>query len=229
MKRLKLAMAITLLTASASLLSGCGGANSVMAERNQTTEHYYIFDIKTTADANAVIAAASRGLRQNANDVQESRGIPNGSGVPAKPGRFKVVNPLEGSQLGALAAMAGNGQVAMMKVATCDGAAWQASSSRDTGPHQLRITACLFPYQGGYQIDLHGVSNQQSGGADIGAALGAAMAHAVVGDPSAWTQKAFVDTVRQVRQETGATVTLVEGFPEIQGTPWEGARTVTAK
>lgn len=227
MKKLKLAMMITVLASSASLLSGCGGANAVMADRNQTTEHYYIFDIKTTADVSTVIAAASRGLRQNANDVQESRGIPDGGGVSAKPGRFKVVNPLQNSQLGALAAMSGGG--AMLKMAVCDGASWQAMSDRNTGPHQLRITACIYPYQGGYHLDMHGISNQQSGGADIGMALGAVMAHAVVGDPSAWTQKAFMDTVRQVGKETGASVTLVEGFPEIQGKPWEGERTVTAK
>lgn len=215
---------------SAVFLGGCGGGttNMMLAERNQTTEHYYIFDMKTGADANTVIAAASRGLRQNANDIQESRGIPDGNSVPARPGRFKVVNPLQGSQIGALAAMSGAGMAAL-KVATCEGAAWQAMSTRDTGPHQLRITACLYPYQGGYHLDMHGVSSQQSGGSDLGAALGAAMAHAVVGDPSAWTQKAFMDTVRQVRADTGAAVSLVEGFPEIQGKPWEGERTATAK
>jgi hypothetical protein len=46
------------------------------------------------------------------------------------------------------------------------------------------------------------------------------MASAMVGTPEEWTEKTFLDIVRSIRDATGAEVNLVEGYPELSGTPW---------
>ena len=46
------------------------------------------------------------------------------------------------------------------------------------------------------------------------------MSSAIVGTPEQWTEKTFLDIVKQIRTETGAAVTLLEAQPEVAGTPW---------
>ena len=41
-----------------------------------------------------------------------------------------------------------------------------------------------------------------------------------LGDPLQWIEKAMLDTVRTVRKDLNAEVTLVEANPAIKGTPW---------
>ena len=55
MKRLVIAVAAAL------GISGCGTANNYLAEKKKTVEYYRIFDIKTSANRQAVAKAASRG------------------------------------------------------------------------------------------------------------------------------------------------------------------------
>jgi hypothetical protein len=46
------------------------------------------------------------------------------------------------------------------------------------------------------------------------------MASAMVGTPEEWTEKTFLDVIRSIKQGTGAEVRLIEGQPDIKGTPW---------
>lgn len=45
-------------------------------------------------------------------------------------------------------------------------------------------------------------------------------ANVIVGTPEEWTEKTFLDIVRQIRKDTGAEVALLEGYPRLHGTPW---------
>lgn len=208
-----------LLLVASVVLTACGTINQALADRRETVEYYRIYDIHTRVDRDDVADAASRGLRKNVNATRESRPIPPFAEPPDRPGRFTVVNPLEGTPLGRLAAAQG-GQVAL-RMATCIGAVWEASAVRDVpGGSHLRLTACLFQYREGFHLDVHAIFEKVSGGARLDRQLGRAMAYAVVGTPEQWTEKTFVDMVREIRNATHAEIALVEGYPKSVGTPW---------
>ena len=196
-------------------LAACGSMNNALLEKTKSVEYYRIFDIKTKKDKDDIIEAASNGLGQNVNNAQEARPIPSGADLPEKPGRFKVVNPFEGS---AYAAYAGASGQLSLKMATCDGAAWMANAQRDVaGQSSLRLTACLFQYKSGYHLDMYATFTKQEGGL---MEISRQAAGSLVGTPEEWTEKTFLDVVRQIQKETGATFTLVEGYPKVKGTPW---------
>ncbi len=206
---------LVLTSISLFALSGCGTTNNYLAQKNQTVEYYRIFDVKTTASRQIVARAASNGLGRNVNNAQEATPIPATGGVPEAPGRFKLVNPLAGSPL---AALAGAGGSLGLRMATCEGASWTAKAQRTiTGSNSLNLTACLFRYKDGYHLDLYAVFTKQTGGIFQ---ISRDMANAVVGTPEEWTEKTMLDIVRSIRSETGAEVALLEAQPEISGTPW---------
>jgi len=196
-------------------LAGCGTTNNYLAEKVQTIEYYRIFDIKTTANRQAVAKAASNGIGRNVNNAQEATPIPSTADLPEKAGRFKIVNPFEGSAFGLLAGGAGS---LGMRMATCEGASWTAKAQRRvSGSNNLNLTACLFQYKGGYHLDLYAVFTKQEGGLFQ---ISRDMANAMVGTPEEWTEKTLLDTVRSIRASTGAEITLLEAQPELSGTPW---------
>jgi hypothetical protein len=198
------------------MTTGCGALNNRLAEKTKMVEYYRIFDIKTTAGWPEVIDAASNGLGRNVGNASEATPIPPFSTPPDEPGRFKIVNPLEGTNLGMLAGLQG-GSLGF-KMATCDGAIWTANAERDiSGSNNLRITACLFQYKEGYHLDTYGIFTKEEGGLKL---LGRAVAHKLVGTPEQWTEKAFLDIVRNIRKMTSAEVILLEGHPKMDGTPW---------
>lgn len=199
-----------------ALLAGCGTVNNALAEKTKTTEYYRIFDIKTNADKQSVAEAASNGLGRNVGNAQEVMPIPSSTALPDEPGRFKLVNPFEGTKMAAFAAM-GSGSLGF-KTATCDGAVWTAKAERNaTGSNNLNLSVCLFQYKQGYHLDLYAVFTKQEGGL---LQLSRSMASAMVGTPEEWTEKTFLDIVRTIRKETGAEVTLIEAQPKLVGTPW---------
>ncbi|PIE41500.1 MAG: hypothetical protein CSA49_03075 [Gammaproteobacteria bacterium] len=198
-----------------AVLSGCGTLNNALVEKTKTVEYYRIFDIKTKADRYVVSDSASNGLGRNVNDAQEARPIPTSSELPSKPGRFSLINPLEGSKFAALAASGGS---IGFKIATCENAAWSANATRTIrGQSQLKLTACLFPYVDGYHLDLYATFMKKEGGF---MELSRQAASAMVGTPEEWTEKTFLDIVRQIRKDTGAKIIFIEGYPKPQGTPW---------
>jgi hypothetical protein len=195
--------------------AGCGTTNNYLASKTKTVEYYRIFDIRTNATRQTVAKAASDGIGRNVNNATEATPIPSSGDIPDKPGRFKLVNPLEGSRLAALAGSAGS---LGLRIATCEGAAWTAKAERRiTNSNNLTVTACLFQYKDGYHLDLYAVFTKQEGGI---LQISRDMANAVVGTPEEWTEKVFIDTVRSIRIQTGADVALLEAQPEISGTPW---------
>ncbi len=209
MKRLIIAVAATL------GISGCGTTNNYLAEKKQTVEYYRIFDIKTSANRQAVAKAASNGIGRNVNNAQEATPIPSSGEIPQKPARFKLVNPFEGSKLTALAGGAGS---LGFRMATCEGASWTAKAERRvSGSNNLNLTACLFQYKDGYHLDLYAVFTKQEGGLFQ---VSRDMANAMVGTPEEWTEKTFLDIVRSIRANTGAEIVLLEAQPELSGTPW---------
>lgn len=205
------------LAAIAVLMTGCGSVNNALVEKQKTVEYYRIFDLKTKSDREAVADAASNGLGANISNAEESSPIPSFATPPEQPARFKLVNPFAGT---AMAAFVGN-----MKTATCDDAVWTAKATRDVaGSNNLKITACLFQYKDGYHLDVYGVFNKTVGGLMQIVRSGAS---AMVGTPEEWTEKTFLDIVRNIRKVTGAEVTLLEASPKMSGTPWLEADTST--
>lgn len=208
--RLTLASALVVL-----LLAGCGTSNNYLAAKQKTVEYYRIFQIKTDAPRTAVAAAASNGLGRNVNNAHEATPIPASADLPDKPGRFKLINPLEGSRLAALAASGGS---IGFRVATCDGAVWTARAQRNvSGSSNLQLSACRWQFKGGYNLDLYAVFTKQEGGLFQ---VSRDMASAMVGTPEEWTEKTLLDVVRQIKLSTNADVALLEAQPELGGTPW---------
>lgn len=197
------------------LLSGCGTTNNLLAEKTKSVEYYRIFDIKTSAQLPEIIAAASNGLGRNVNNADEATPIPTSAEIPEKPGRFSLVNPLAGSNLAAFAGGAGS---VGFKIVTCDGARWTAKAVRDTaGSGDLNLSACLYPYKGGYHLDLFAVFTKKEGGVTQ---VARSAAYSVVGTPEQWTEKTFNDILRVIKVKTKSDVTLLEALPAVVGTPW---------
>jgi hypothetical protein len=206
----------SILVVAATLgIAGCGTTNNYLAEKKQSVEYYRIFDIKTGANRQTVAKAASNGIGRNVSNAQEATPIPSSGEIPEKPGRFKLVNPFEGSKLAALAGGAGS---LGFRIATCEGASWTAKAERHvSGSNNLNLTACLFQYKDGYHLDLYAVFTKQEGGL---LQISRDMANAMVGTPEEWTEKTFLDIVRSIRANTSAEVALLEAQPELSGTPW---------
>ncbi len=206
---------IIILSVLTLALSGCGSLNNALVEKTKTIEYYRIFDIKTQADRYTVAESASNGLGRNVNDAKEARPIPTSSELPVKAGRFSLVNPFAGSKFAAFSA--GGGQLGF-KIATCDGASWTSSATRTiSGSSELKLTACLFPYNEGYHLDLYATFTKKEGGL---MELSRQAANAMVGTPEEWTEKTFIDIVREIKNDTGAEVNFLEGYPKLEGTPW---------
>lgn len=187
----------------------------MLTAKTKTVEYYRIFDIKTTAQLPDIISAASNGLGRNVNNADEATPIPDSNEIPDKPGRFKLVNPLAGSNLSAFAGGAGSIGI---KVATCDGARWTAKANRNTGgAGNLQLSACLYAYKGGYHLDLYAVFSKEEGGLTQ---VARSATYSLVGTPEQWTEKTFLDVVRMIKAKTKSDITLLEALPAISGTPW---------
>lgn len=209
MKRFAAISAVTL------AITGCGSTNNFLAEKQKVVEYYRIFDIKTSASRQAIAKAASNGIGRNVNNTQEATPIPSSSEIPDVPGRFKLVNPLQGSSFAMLAGGAGS---IGFRVATCENAVWTAKAERDVpGSNNLRLDACLFQYKDGYHLDLYAVFTKQEGGL---MQLSRVMANSVVGTPEEWTEKVFADIVRTIKSDIGGEIIYLEGQPEPSDTPW---------
>jgi hypothetical protein len=197
-------------------MSGCAATNQVLAKRTISAEHYRIFEIKTDATRAAVAEAASAGLRRNVNAANESSSIPTSAELPDKPGRFKLTNPFEGTRIAAMAAA--SGQALAFKLASCEGSSWMAKANRTIrGQSDLQLTVCVWPFKGGYHVDMYGTFTKEEGGL---MQVSREMASAMVGTPEEWAEKTFLDVIRSIKQTTGAQVRLIEGQPDLKGTPW---------
>lgn len=187
---------------------------------SRATEFYHIFDFKTDVSKAQMIKAATAGLGRNISASETVTPLVM-TPTPEKPQRFEIVNPFENSRMGGLMAMMSPTQLAQLKQAQCNGAIWIANASRQIARSQnLRLTLCIFPYAGGYQLDVYGIDVLDKGGG-LSKQLGRAIASAIVGDPVDWTNKTILDIVRSAASGTNAQVSYVEGQPEMEGRPWE--------
>ncbi|MBC8740415.1 hypothetical protein F6X40_27545 [Paraburkholderia sp. UCT31] len=205
-------------------LTGCGGMNSYLAERRETTEMYHIFDARGAASVDTVIKAATDGLTRNTNAVSTDRplNLHASKTLPKTPGRFDVVDvadAFKGTGMGAMLALSqNNAGMRGLKQAKCDGAVWTAKAVRDiTGSNRLDLYVCLYQYAGGYQLDMYADFIKAEGGV---MGFTRDIAYGIAGTPEQWVNKTIVDTVRSVEQATHAKVTHVEGQPAIGDLPW---------
>jgi len=201
------------------ILTSCTSVNKRLAEKSETVEYYRIFDIKTKADRFTVAKAAMEGLTKNVGSAKQEMPIPSFSEPPEKPGRFKIVNTLEGTKIATL--LAAQGSALQLKTALCPDAVWIGRAVKEVEDWwTLKLTACLFQYKDGYHLDMYAIFTKHSGGINIAKALGKAIASKAVGSPEEWVEKVFADIVRTIYEKTQAEITFVEGYPPVTGTPW---------
>ncbi|MDN4056773.1 hypothetical protein QPK31_00915 [Massilia sp. YIM B02769] len=199
-------MAATMAVAAA--LAGCStGGGNMFASRDTAVEYIRVFDIKTDAAGPAVTRAASEGISRNINNATLATPVPETAEVQDQPGRFKLADPA-GAPPGTIPA----------RGPSCEGASWTAKAAPDVrGGQDMNIVACLFPYKGGYHLDMYAAFTKQEGGwlAWPRRAYGY-----VLGTPDKYAEKTMLDIVRTIRETTNAQVALVEAKPDVAGTPW---------
>ncbi len=194
--------------ALAAALAGCStGSGNMFASRDTAVEYIRVFDIKTDAAGPAVTRAASEGISRNVNNATLATPVPETAEVQDQPGRFKLADPA-GAPPGTIPA----------RGPSCEGASWTAKATPDVrGSQDMSIVACLFPYKGGYHLDMYAAFTRKEGGwlAWPRRAYGY-----VLGTPDKYAEKTMLDIVRTIRETTNGQVALVEAKPEVAGTPW---------
>lgn len=222
-------MAFKIKVAAFSALS-VGLMSAVPAYADTSTrsrELYAIFDFTTSAPKPQVIKATLDGMAMNISRSDTMTPVVMDE-PPATAARFKIVDALAGNPMAAMLAMAPASTRMQFKKATCDGAVWVADAVREVeGLHQLRLSLCLFPRQGGYQLDMYGIETQDRGGG-LDKIIGRAISNKIVGTPDAWVSKTLLDMVRAIRERTQAQVKYVEGSLDFQGEPWMQESQLTA-
>jgi hypothetical protein len=203
--------------AAAATLAGCStdGGGNPLASRSTTVEYYRVFDIKTEVPAPAVAKAATDGINRNVKDAVVAA-APEVEATEL-PGHFRVADPASAPPGAPVA-----------RGPSCDGASWTAKATpRVRGTEDMNLVACLFPYQGGYHLDMVAVFTKPEGGLmQWPRRLGGIF----LGTPEKFTESTMMDVVRAIREGTGANVALVEARPNLAGTPWmEPGRNATAQ
>ncbi|WP_211172475.1 hypothetical protein [Massilia forsythiae] len=194
------------MVAATAVLAGCSSTgNNEIAAHDTTVEYYRVFDIKTTAAADAVVRAASTGISRNVKDAVVA--TPAAAPVTDQPGRFRMAD----------AASAPPG-TPVDKGPSCDGASWTAKAAPQVrGGDNMNLVACLFPYKTGYHLDMYAVFTKPEGG---WLAWPRRVGGMMMGTPEKFTETTMMDLVRAIREGTGATVSLVEARPDLAGTAW---------
>jgi len=208
---------------AASVSASISLAAASPAHAQTSTEMYYIFDIKTDASRQEVSEAIRKGLKKYASKIQTTSPIVLDA-PPTKPNQFEIVDvssQFGGSNLGGLMdlARAQNGGLAF-KTAKCDGAVWTGNFTRDISTQTLKMNLCLFPYQGGYSLNVYGQdTHKKVRGSGLSGHIGGLIAQEVVegalGKPQKWTQRAFRSIRKRVYNDVGALAVLQEGQPLI--------------
>jgi hypothetical protein len=228
MKKILLATAVL----ASTVLSGCGGLNSFIADRHETVEMMHIFDVQTTANPDTIIKAAADGVTRNTNNVTTTRPLNMHASktLPAEPGRFDVIDvadAFKGTGMANIIALSQNNAGALnLKQAKCENALWTAKAVRDIpGSNRLTLYMCMYRYTKGYNVDMYANFVKVEGGIN---AVSQAIASAAVGTPEEWVNKTIIDTMRSVEQATHGKVSHVEGQPEIGNLPWVDKYDTTA-
>ena len=210
---------VTAAAVLAMQLSACGTINDTLSSKSTSTEYFRVYDIKTSANVQTIAQAAANGIGKDINDMNESYPINTSGVIPKAPGYMKLVDPFSGSPMGAFAESAGS---VGMKLAECTGAAWTSRSRKVVaGDDSETFDLCLFPYQGGYQLDIYGDLVTQSGGIDLPLLIARSVVNKALGSPKQFMDKAFADTLDSIHAAlpSGAIV-YVRGEPAPGPLPW---------
>jgi hypothetical protein len=192
-----------------STLSACStnGGSGMFASHNKTVEYFRVFDIRTTASNDTMAAAASNGIERNIQKATLSTPVPTVAEIQNTPGRIVLQQPVDGS-----------GAAAAARSPSCEGATWTANANPEvSGGENVRVVACLFPYKGGYHLDMYTAFTRVDGG---WMQYPRQLTGIVFGTPEKWTEKTMLDVVRAIQARTTSQVVLVESTPEMVGTPW---------
>lgn len=194
--------------AVAAALTGCStGTGNMFASRDTAVEYIRVFDIKTDAAGTMVTRAASEGISRNISNATLATPVPDSAEVQDQPGRFKLADPA-GAPPGTIPA----------RGPSCEGASWTAKATPDVrGSQDMNIVACLFPYKGGYHLDMYAGFTKKEGGWLEWPRRATGY---VLGTPDKYAEKTMLDIVRTIRETTNAQVALVEARPDVAGAPW---------
>ncbi len=200
-----------ILAATAALASVFLATPAAAQDADETTEMYYVFHIDFDGNDGQLKDALKRGMKKRTSDTQVITPLVRGR-LPEEPGTFELYNPLEDGRFAALGALVGQAQAAEAMQVRCEGASFIAHGFRRiAGSQRLRVSACLFPYQGGYNLDIYAIDIHRKGGS-VDARIGRAIAGAIVGKPKKFTDLVLSDLMARI-VEQGADVTLLEGQP----------------
>lgn len=197
-------------------LSACGSVNSFLAKKTETTEMYRVFDIKSDAGESVIADAAIEGLTASVPEAKSTHLIQ--TEIPEEPQKIKLINPFKNTNALTLKVLYGDKYVPH-KTMDCEEAIYVLDGTKEVaGDSNVDIKVCIFRYKDGYRLNEYAVLTKESGGfieqiSRIGA-------HTMVGTPEEWTEKSMLDVVRNIKKRTDASVSFIQGWPEISGTPW---------
>lgn len=200
-------------------LTGCGTVNNALSAKTTETEYFRVYNITTAASASVIAHAAANGIGKDINGMQEAYPINTSGVIPRKPGYMKLVDPFAGSPMGAFAATAGS---VGFKLANCPGAAWTAKANKVVaGDDRESFDMCLFPYPGGYQLDIYGDLVTESGGINLSLLIARSVVNHTFGSPQEFMDKAFADTLDSIHAALpSAELAFVRGEPTPGPLPW---------
>lgn len=197
-------------------LQGCGTLNNALSEKTTSTEYFRVYNITTNSSVKTIADAASNGIGKDITGMQSAFPISTSGEIPDKPAYMNLVNPLQGSALAAFAGGAGNIGI---KVASCDGAVWTSNARTSFDGNSAKYFAlCLFPYKGGYQLDIYGDLTTKTGGL---MQIDRTIVNAALGSPEEFMDKSFNDALMSIHESIpDATIQFVRGEPAPGPLPW---------
>lgn len=203
------------IVSACSLLASCASTNSFLAERSQLVEYYRIFSFPGTSVPRAqMIEAARTGIAKSGVRVTDSRPIPPAQ-MPDQSGRFRVANPMQGSQFAAMAGQAAG----FLKTADCTGAVWTATTTRTVGSENAVLYLCMWEYRGGYNLDIYGNYVLKEGGISV-ERMARAVTKPLVGSFEETLERLVNDVAREMQTAAAVPVRYLEGHPEPTGESW---------
>lgn len=206
------AISLKLAAAGAAVLmmTGCSSVNSLLNERVETQEFLRVYDVQTPLVAAELGKAIAEGMSQRFSHPQIERPLVFDA-VPEKPGRLTTDAGLTDTNFAKLMQMSG-GNTMQLKGVVCKGSPWQATGHRtfSTGDVDARLNVCVFPYKGGYHIDMYGYLMERKGGMKD---LVRQSVYGVMGTPEQEISQGMADIVKAVEEVTGKQVNLIESQP----------------
>lgn len=189
--------------ASVLLISACAS----MTPTREVTEGYRIYDVKGSSSHGALSSNLKTAMQENADSVKFSNNLPPHP-LPDKPGRFELMNPYEGTNIGKLMAAQGKS----VKVPQCENALISATSNDNfQGAENTTFFVCLMPYTQGYHMNVYYTFTKVSGGFTP-KALGSQLASSVMGDSSQFIPRTIA-ALETAITDTGASIAVVEAYP----------------